>query len=400
MSKVVITGAGVVSPLGSSFREFMRGLQKKYYGLDHIQNFDTNYFPVKCGGEVREKGKVINTPLKTDRKSHFIIKAVGELMENCPDFNSYHPENRMIHLGTGIDHFNIVDYINSGDFKKNQWQNHCIHSDVVLKELANKYQIKGGISTNVAACVASTQAIGLSFRILKESSQIAIITGGYDSMLCHLHYMGFYKLGALSQGKGDPRHSCKPFDKNRDGLVLGEGGVAFLMQREEEVKKGIILAEVCGYSSTMDAYKVTDPLPGGESLARAASQAIREAGIPPLKIDCVHLHGTGTFKNAIAEANALKRVFPQTYKKIPVFSMKGQIGHLIGACGAMEILGVIYSLQNQVVPPTLNFNEPDPEVPLNVIRGEPLEKNIDYVLKLNSGFGGQNTALVLKKYGT
>ncbi|MCP4150607.1 MAG: beta-ketoacyl-[acyl-carrier-protein] synthase family protein [bacterium] len=414
MTKIVITGAGVNSPLGCSIKEFMHNLEAKEIGIAPIENFDTSHFPVNHGAEVKEKGVVVKTPSHIDRKAFFIKRAVKELLADSPGFYDYPPQKRMIHMGTGIDYFDLMGYVDGGDWKSKQWQDYSQHSNQVVEDLAAQYEIKGGTSVNVSACVASTQAVGLSYRILKQTGQQAIITGAFDSMLSHLHYMGFYKLGAFSNETGDVKRACKPFDKNRQGLVLGEGAVAFLLQRHDEVKQNTeankganmepnmesnkILAEICGYGSTMDSYKVTDPHPEGKHLGRAAIKAIEEAGITPDDIDCAHLHGTGTVKNGIAEAKALQQVFPRRYKELPVFSLKAQIGHLIGACGAMELLAVIYSLQNQVVPPTLNFNTPDPEVPLYVIKDQPLPLNINYILKLNSGFGGQNTALVVKKY--
>jgi 3-oxoacyl-(acyl-carrier-protein) synthase len=248
--------------------------------------------------------------------------------------------------------------------------------------------------------VASNHAIGLSFRILKQSKEKIIITGGVDSMLNPLHYMGFYKLGALSNWTGNPENACRPFDKNRCGLVLGEGAAVLLLQHYEEADPENILAEIVGYRSSMDAYTITDPQPDGTFLAKAAINAVSEAGITPNEIDCVHLHGTGTLKNALTEANAMKLIFGDRYPEIPVFSLKGQVGHLIAACGAMEMLGVIYSLQRQQVPPTINFEEPDPEVPLRVITEQSLDMKIKHILKLNSAFGGQNAAFVLKKLET
>jgi len=398
MTAVLITGAGVQSPLGCSVDEFIRNLETKRIGVGHIENFDTSYFPVDFGAEVRTGGAVVRTGPEVDRKAEFIRGAMAELAAANPGLENYPPENRMLHLGAGLDHFDLESYTGSGDSREGRWENHYQRCNRVVEELAAQYRIDGGHSVNVAACVASTQAMGLSFRILKHSPGTAVITGGFDSMLCHLHYMGFYKLGAFSKHSGDPGEACKPFDKNRGGLVLGEGGIAFMMQRSEDVRGNRALAEICGYSSTMDAYKVTDPHPQGEFLAKAALEAIAEAGITPGDIGCAHLHGTGTPKNGLAEARAMEKIFGKRFKEIPVFSLKAQLGHLIGACGAMEMLAVIYSLQRQAVPPTLNFNEPDPDVPLRVIRNEPLPLKMDYILKLNSGFGGQNTAIVVKKH--
>lgn len=246
--------------------------------------------------------------------------------------------------------------------------------------------------------MASTQALGLGYRILKKNPEKFVISGGFDSMLCHLHYMGFYKLGALSNWEGSAEESCRPFDKKRCGLVIGEGGVAYSLQSEEYADKSKILAEIVGFDSTMDSYMVTDPNPDGEYLAKAAINAIQQAGITSSEIDCVHVHGTGTFRNEPAETQAMKRIFGDKYREVPVFSLKGQIGHLIGACGAMEILAVIRSIQNQEVLPTANFVTPDPDADLFVIKDKPYKTKINNVLKLNAGFGGQNTAMVIRKY--
>ena len=397
MNRVYITAAAAFAPSGTSVDEIFAGIALAHSATARLESFNVDHFPVSHGGEVRHGGEVVLTPAGTDRKSFFIEQAVGQVIE-MSDFSRYAPEKRHIHLGTGIDYFDIENYVNSSRALTGEWQADCAHSHLAVKKLAEKYDLKGGQSANVAACVASTQSIGLACRIVRSDPATAVVSGGYDSMLCHLHYLGFYKLGALSDWTGDPSQACRPFDKNRRGLVLGEGAVAFLLESSANAVPERILAEICGYSSTMDAWLVTDPDPSGEQLARAGLQAISEAGITPDQIDCVHLHGTGTHKNAPAEASAMKRIFSDRYAEIPVYSMKGQIGHLIGACGAMELLAVIWSMQNGKVPVTVNYDEPDPEVGLNVIRGRPLDLDIKYVLKLNAAFGGQNTAIVMRRF--
>lgn len=396
-TRVVITGAGVVSPIGSSVDEFMKNLQNSTRGSGTIENFDTRFFPVNTAAEAKKNGTVIRTELHEDRKDIFIRTAVAELMEKHGSVK-YPPEEIAMHMGTGIDYFDLVSYINSTDSGSGNWQPYCPHANITVEKMAKDYLIKGGHSTNVSACVASTQAMGLSFRLIRDGFIKAAVTGGYDSMLCHLHYMGFYKLGALSDWKGDPSEACRPFDKERRGLVLGEGGVAFSLENEQYADRNSILGEIAGYCSNMDSYMVTDPDPTGNFLAKAALKAIAQAEITPEDIDCVHLHGTGTFKNELAETKAMEIIFGKRFKDIPVYSMKGQIGHLIGACGAMEMLGVIYSIRHQKVLPTVNFHTRDNDVPLNVVNGKPLEMPIKNILKLNAAFGGQNTAFVVRKY--
>ncbi|MCP4136558.1 MAG: beta-ketoacyl-[acyl-carrier-protein] synthase family protein [bacterium] len=399
MAKVVITGAGVASPIGTGMDEFMSGIREGRKGIDRIKNFDTEYFATNYGAEVRKGGEIVKTGQGTDRKELFIQTAMKELFESSSAIKKYAPADRILNMGTGIDYFDIVGCVGSRqDVKNIDWASYTRRSYSVVEELARDFNIEGNFTVNAAACVASTQAMGLSYRMLKENKGTACITGGFDSMLSHIHYMGFYKLGALSDWEGEPGEACRPFDKKRRGLVLGEGGVAYLLQNEEEANPEDILAEIAGYSTTTDSYLVTDPDPTGSALAKAAGEAIADAGLAPADIDCVHLHGTGTEKNELAETKAMELVFQERYTEIPAFSLKGQIGHLIGACGAMEILGAIYSLKNQEVPPTVNFEEADPRAPLRIIKDKPLKTEITNILKLNAAFGGQNTAFVLRRY--
>jgi 3-oxoacyl-[acyl-carrier-protein] synthase II len=395
MSRIVITGAGVVSPIGSGLVEFRQGLESALIGVDRISCFDTAFFPSTFGAEARAKGKVIATTPRQDRKEIFLRQALSELFQTVA-VNRYTPQDRLLILGAGIDYFDLLSYVEKKP--PSHWSDDSLRANKVVDQLACEFEINGGHFANVSACVASTQAMGLALRILRQSPHKAIITGGFDSMLSHLHYMGFYKLGALSDWDGPPQGALRPFDKRRCGLVIGEGAGTYLFENIEHAKKTDILAEVAGYSATMDAYMVTDPEPSGRALAQAGLLAIQDAGITPERIDMIDLHGTGTVKNALAETKALESIFPRRFHEIPVFCLKGQIGHLIGACGAMEILGVIDALQNQRVLPSVNCEEPDPEIPLNIIRDEPLKTRIEYVLKLNAAFGGQNTAMVLKKY--
>jgi len=398
MSKVYITGVGVNSPIGCSFEECISAIRTGTKGISNLQNIDTHYFPTTFAAEVKNKGKILQTAANQDRKGLFISQALQELYSKNNFNQRYSPENLMLVMGAGIDYFDFVNYVNSQENNTENWKNYCYRSSEVVKVLAQQYNIKGGHHTNVSACVASSQALGLSFRIIKEEKSKAIISGGFDSMLSHLHYTGFYKLGALSNWEGAAEEACRPFDKKRCGLVIGEGGIALLLENEENARKEDILAEICGYSTSLDSYMITDPEPNGTFLAKAALEAIEEAGITPDDIDCAHLHETGTYKNALAESKAMQLIFKDRFKEIPVYSMKGQIGHLIGACGAMEFLGIIYSLIYQQVPHTVNFEFPDPEVPLNIIKNKPFDMKIKYILKLNAAFGGQNTALVIKKY--
>jgi len=397
-ARVVITGTGICSPIGTGLDEFTAGLESGNRGIGTITHYDAAAFPTAYAAEAKEGDSVYRFPSAVDRKERFMREAMSQLLKTGDLLHAYQPEDCLLNLGTGIDYFDIEGYVNSGDAASGRWPEHCKRSLKIARDLAEEFEIRGGYTVNLSACVASTQALGLSFRMLKQLPGKAVVAGGTDSMLNHLSYMGFYKLGAFSQWKGEPGKSCRPFDRNRCGLVIGEGAAAFMMQRLEDADPSLIEAEIVGYASTMDSYMITDPQPEGTALARAALEAIEEAGITSDDIDCAHLHETGTLKNAPAEANAMKKIFGKRFCDIPVFSLKGQVGHLIGGCGAIEVAAAIHSLRTQTVLPTVNFEEPDDDVPLRVVRDVPLELKIDYILKLNSAFGGQNAALVLKRY--
>lgn len=396
MTRVVITAAGVVSPIGTGQEEFFQGLHATACGVDRISSFTTDHFPSSLGAEAREAGNVFKSGPEVDRKAVFFTRCL-EQVAGTGLLDGYLPEDRLLHLGAGIDYFNFPGYVEQ--FPKGNWNDYSLRAHRVAERVAGQFSIRGGHFVNVSACVASTQAMGLALRMLRQRPGKAMMTGGFDSMLSHLHYMGFYSLGALSSWSGHPSGACRPFDRSRCGLVIGEGAAAYLFEREERADTSRILCEVAGYASTMDAYMVTDPEPQGSSLARAALQAIADAGLTPDDIDTIDMHGTGTVKNGLAEAKAIQLVFPERYREIPVFALKGQIGHLIGACGAVEVLGVIDTLKHQRVLPSVNCDDPDTEIPLNIARGKPIHLKIRHILKINAAFGGQNTAMVFSKYG-
>lgn len=397
MPRIVITGAGVVSSIGSGLEEFFDGLHGGSCGVDNISCFNTKFFPSALGAEAREHGQVIMTDHTVDRKALFMKKSLQQLFSANP-LNGYDPADRIMHLGAGIDYFDFLGYARKST--EQDWRDYNLRANQVAVDLAKKFLIEGGSFVNVSACVASTQAMGLALRLLRDTTgKKAVITGGFDSMLSHLHYMGFYNLGALSTWSGNPAGACRPFAKDRCGLVIGEGASAYSLEQAECADNNKIFCELSGYGSSMDAYMITDPEPSGMNLAQAALMAIEDAGLTPDSIDTVDMHGTGTVKNALAEVKAMELVFGKRYREIPIFSLKGQVGHLIGACGALEVLGAIDTIQNQRILPSLNCEEPDPELQLNIVRNEPLEMKIEHVLKINAAFGGQNTALVLSKYG-
>jgi 3-oxoacyl-[acyl-carrier-protein] synthase II len=395
---VVITGFGIQSPLGCHFNEAMEHIKKGKPCVGPIENFDTGGFPVTAAGEVRHNGEVVRTAHQVDRKIFFLDEAIGQLLRIGGLNRRYSSKELFLNMGTGLDYLDSEAYFTNKEYKKAAGENILSHQKTgkAIRALAVKHGLLGGCNTFVAACAASSQAIGFSYRLLKHGYAKAVVAGGSDSMTSHATFIGFYKLGAMSF-VDEGAATCKPFDLRRNGTVLGEGAVALALERKEGATPEQVIMEVAGYGSTNDAYAITDPDPSADMLTRSIELALQDAGIGPDQIDCVHLHGTGTPKNAPVEYLALRRAFGERVKELPVYSMKGQMGHLIGSCGAMELLGVAYSFIYQEVPHTVNFSETDPNAPLFVVKDKPMPMPIRYVLKLNASFGGHNTALILKK---
>lgn len=398
---VVITGFGACSPLGCSFAESLESLREGKPQITDIQNFPVDGFPYTAAGEIHRKGEVVRTPVGVDRKIHFLGIALEELFRSTALSERYPSSERMLNLGTGIDYFELESCMESKsitlDYLKGSGMYHNVKYGI--REISGKWGFGAGCHLFASACTASAHAIGLSWRLMHKGLARAVVTGGADSMISPGAYLGFSALGALSASSESSPEKCHPCDLNSNGTVLGEASVVMLLEDSAHLPAGIEpLAEVIGYGSSMDAYSVTDPDPSGEAAAWAIRESLDEAGLRPDQIDCLHLHGTGTVKCAPAEYNALHRVFGDRLKEIPAYSMKGQVGHMIGSCTAVEMIGVVYFLQNQVVLPTVNFRTPHPEAPFRMVQGKPLQMPIRHILKLNSAFGGHNTSLVFKRW--
>lgn len=393
-SRVFLCGAGVVSPIGTTWDEFCQGVLEGRHGSAELSVFDGSLLAVRHAAEARWGGRVVPSAPEDDRKSIFLSMAADELLVSHRGWRKIEADRRWALLGGGIEHFDLPGYTADPN---PDWRIYQSRYREAVDDVCDRHGAQGLRSVNVSACVGATQALGVAFRHVRRDPKLAILAGGADSMLSPLHYMGFHHLGALSEWKGDPTLACRPFDADRCGIVLGEGAGLTVVQSELTADPSEILAEIAGYGTTLDAHMVTDPDPEGVHLAQAALDAIDDAKIRPEDIDCVHLHGTGTPKNEPAEAAAMRRIFGARASSIPVYSLKGQVGHLVGACGAVETLAAALCLREQVVLPTVNCLRLDTTLGLRVVQGSPLRKPMRYLLKLNAAFGGQNAALVLRR---
>jgi 3-oxoacyl-(acyl-carrier-protein) synthase len=419
MRRVVITGMGVVSPLGTGTARFFDGLADARSGIRAVQAFDATSFPTRIAGEVPDlASEGISLPaelapaLRRDRKALFAMVAGREALHSA--FAGRVPKQVAQRMGafvaTGLEIFHARDlapHVKSGRLdpvalaaaaQAAPLAAHLeIPSDLAVRCLVRETGIAGPVAINVSACAAGTQAVGEALWALRDGVVDAALVGGYDSMVNPLGIGGFSLLGALSQSNDLGPSASRPFDKDRDGFVLGEGAAFFVFETWESARarQAAVLAEVLGYGSSLDAYRVSDPAPDQSGAVAAMRAALADARLAPETIDYVNAHGTGTRKNDPAETRAIREVFSAHADRLPVSSTKSQIGHLIGAAGAVEVAAAIFALTRQIVPATINLATPDPECDLDYVPGCPRHATVRRVLSNSFGFGGQNACIVL-----
>lgn len=417
MKRAVITGAGVVSPIGTGKEKFFDSLMQGKSGISELTLFDASTFPVRIAGAVRDldfKDVVRKYPSAeklSDRKVFFGLAAFEEALEDSGLGNSIFKETRTgIILGLALEVFPIEEFCSYGSAGKFDFKEFL---DVVkLKKagmqtpldttgtfIARKYGLTGPLYTNCSACAASTQAIGQALEMIRNGELDIVVAGGLDSMLNPLGIGGFSLLGALSQRNDSPETASRPFDQLRDGAVLGEGaGILVIEEMEHALNRGAkIYCELSGFGSSIDAYKPTDPEPDGNGAIRAMQEAIQSAGITPDEIEYINAHGTSTFKNDEVETMAIKKVFGQKAYHVPVSSVKSMIGHLIAASGAVETVACLMGFKGYI-PPTINYEKPDAFCDLDYVPNHARKWEGEYLLKNSFGFGGQNASLVLRRW--
>jgi 3-oxoacyl-[acyl-carrier-protein] synthase II len=421
--RVVITGIGVVSPIGIGKKEFVHSLKTGKSGVTPITLFDASQFPTKIAAEVKDFNprRILNNRAKIlevtdDRRVLFANCAAALAIEDTKL-----PEKKLrrirggVVFGAGVHPVvpaaeTIISqgivYGSETEMRtlmKGQEESKTapIWNRVSLGTLsvAQHYGIKGPCYTVVSACAASSQAIGQSFKIIQRGEADLILTGGYDSMIFPFAIQGFCSLGTMSSRNEQPQQAMKPFDRNRDGFVLGEGaGVIILEEFEHALKRGAtIYAEMSGYGSSLDAYSVADPHPEGSGAVLSMENAIKDAGIEPLKVDYINAHGTATMKNDKIETAAIKKVFAAHAYEIPVSSTKSMIGHQVAAAGALELIATTLAMDNNFIPPTINYNTPDPACDLDYVPNRARDKSFYNALSNSFGFGGQNSTLIITR---
>lgn len=411
--RVVVTGTGVISPVGNDVQTYWKNLLDGVCGIDFITSIPTDDLPVKIAGEVKDFDPAkydIETPFarKQDRFTIFAVaaawQAVKEAGLDSSEGGNIEPGRYGVYVGSGIGGFSTQvreteKVLNEGP----KWVSPLFIPTMIANIAAGNIAIRnnacGPCLPVVTACATSTHAIGEAYRAIKHGYADAIIAGGTEAAIIPLAIAGFANAKALSRAE-DPKYASLPFNRNRGGFVMAEGAAMLVLEEyEHAVARGAdIIAEVCGYGNTCDAHHVTAPRPDGTTQAAAIRQALDEAGYTSDDVLYINAHGTGTALNDVAETAAFKLALGDDAYKAHVSSIKGSIGHLLGAAGAAEAVATVLALKNGVVPPTINLDEIEPECDLDYTPNVPVDAPLTIAISDSLGFGGHNGCVAFRKF--
>ncbi|MCI9216641.1 MAG: beta-ketoacyl-ACP synthase II [Dorea sp.] len=407
--RVVVTGLGAVTPVGNTVPEFWNSIRAGKVGIGKITRFDTSNYKVKLAAEVRDFNAKERMDAKAARRmepfAQYAVAAAFEAYEDAGlDMEKEDAFRAGVIVGSGIGSLEEVERENErihskGPSKVNPLMVPLMISNMAAGNISIQLGFKGKCTNVVTACASGTHCIGDAFRAIQYGDADIMLAGGTESCICPTGVAGFTALTALSTTQ-NPLRASIPFDKDRNGFVLGEGaGIVVLEELEHAENRGAkIYAELTGYGATADAYHITSPAEDGEGAAKAMTLAMKEGGINPFCVDYINAHGTGTHHNDLFETKAIKIALGRAAEKVAINSTKSMTGHLLGAAGGIEFVVCVKSIQDGFIHQTAGTLETDPECDLNYTVGAPIEKELRYVLTNSLGFGGHNAALLLKKY--
>jgi 3-oxoacyl-[acyl-carrier-protein] synthase II len=410
--RVVVTGIGLVCGVGKTAPEVWQGLLEGRSGMAEIKAFDLTGHSVRFAAEVKDFDPLLFIDKKEARKMgrfiHFAIAAAQEAMDHSGlKIDESNRDRVGVHIGSGIGGFDVIEREHSamlagGPRKISPFFIPGSIVNLAAGHVSIRFGARGPNEATATACASSAHSIGDAFRIIQRGDADAMIAGGTEGAITPMGVGGFAAMKALSTRNDDPTHACRPWDKDRDGFVVGEGaGILILEDLESAKARGAkILAEVVGYGMSSDAYHMTGMAPEGEGCSRAMNAAIKVAGISPDKIDYVNAHATGTPVGDALESKAMENVFGERALNhtLLVSSTKSMTGHLLGGAGGLEAGITILALQHQIAPPTMNLDEVDPSCRLNYVPNKPRPTKIDYALSNSFGFGGTNGSLVFRRW--
>ena len=407
--RVVITGMGTVTPTGNNVDTFWNSCKEGKVGIDRITKFDTSDFKVKLAAEVKDFRAADHMDPKAARRmepfAQFAVAASGEALEDAGiNMEAEDPYRVGVIIGSGIGSLETVEatYDKVLEHKVNRVNPLTIPkmiSNMAAGNVSIQFGLKGKCENVVTACATGTNCIGDAMRTIQYGEADIMLAGGTESCICPTGVAGFQQLTALST-ETDRLRASIPFDKDRNGFVMGEGaGILVLEELSHAQKRGAhIYAELVGYGATADAYHITSPCEDGSGAAKAMEVAMREAGIEPAQIDYINAHGTSTHHNDLFETRAIRLAFGAHAENVQINSTKSMIGHLLGAAGGVEAIVCVKSIQDGFVHQTAGTKETDPECDLHYTIGGPVEKKITYAMSDSLGFGGHNAVLVFKAF--
>jgi 3-oxoacyl-[acyl-carrier-protein] synthase II len=407
--RIVVTGLGTITALGSETGAFWQRLCEGQSGIGPITVFDTTDFKVKFAGQVRdfEPEKYIDAheAKRIDRFAQFALGAADiAVRDSGIDFSSEDPGRCGAFFGSGIGGLHEIEeqhtrLMEKGPGRVSPFMIPKLMVNAAPGQVSIRYGLNGPCSSVATACASSSNAIGDAFKILQRGDAEVMIAGGSEAAVCPMGLSGFIALRALSTRNDQPAAASRPFDRDRDGFVLSEGAAVMVLEDlEHATKRGAkIYAELVGYGMSCDGNHITAPDPEGTGAARAMAAALRDAALNPEQIDYINAHGTSTPLGDTAETKAIKRVFGHHAHKVPVSSTKSQLGHLLGASGAVELLISILAIHHGVVPPTINYTTPDPDCDLDYVPNVARSLPVRHVMSNSFAFGGHNTALIVAR---
>jgi len=407
--RVVVTGIGAVTPLGNDVETTWNNLIAGVCGIGPLTRVNADDFPAKVAAEVKdfEPGDFIDKKdaRKMDRFTQYAVAASLMAVKDAGlDINEENSDRIGVWIGSGIGGMETFEnqyqnFLNKGYRRVSPFFVPMLIPDMASGQVSITLGARGFNSCTVTACATGTNSIGDAFKVIQRGDAIAMVTGGAEAPITNMSVAGFCANTALSTNP-DPKTACRPFDLNRDGFILGEGaGIIVLEELEHALARGAhIYAEIVGYGATADAYHITAPAPAGEGGARAMKMAINDAGLKPEDIDYINAHGTSTAYNDKFETAAIKEVFSDHARKLAISSTKSMTGHLLGAAGGIEAIISALTIKEGIIPPTINYQTPDPECDLDYVPNEARKQEVKAVLSNSLGFGGHNATIVFKKY--
>lgn len=408
--KIVITGLGVVAPNGNNVDEFWSACAAGKSGIDSITYFDTSDHRVSIAGELSnfQPETVLDSKeiRKLDPFSVYAIVATDEAVKMASiDSNSIDMDRVGVTIGTGVGGIQTLEeqhgvIMNKGARRVSPQFVPKMIANIAGGHLSIRWGFRGPNQTIVSACASGTDAIGLAMRMIMVGDADMMICGGTEASVTPLTIAGFANMRALSQSCDEPSKASRPFDLGRDGFVLGEGAGMLVIEKESHAKKrgATILAELAGYGATDDAFHVTQPAVGGAGAHKAMARAIQDAGLNITDIDYINAHGTSTPFNDRNESAAISALFGDHCGKLKVSSTKSMTGHLLGAAGGIEAVAAVKTIQHQIIPPTINYNTPDPDCTLDYVPNTAQPHEVNAILSNTFGFGGHNAVICIRKY--